>query len=305
MFILSFLRTIKFSFQDIFRNIWLSLASIIILMLALFSVNILLAVNFISKTAVSALKEKIDINLYLNPEAKEEEILALKAKISGLEQVKNVSYVSQSEALENFRLKHQDNPKILEALEELGKNPLAPSLIVQPREDGLYDDLAKNLDGLEDKIIMSRDFANPKAALDKINQITDRAKDVGLVMSIVFIFITTSVVYYSIRIAIYAHRREIAIMKLVGADNWFIRAPFFISSLFYTFSGVILTALLFYPFLTFLQPYLNAFFSGFNISIVSYFFSENLFKIFGLEFLGIALINILASLIAVGKYSKV
>ncbi|MBU4375751.1 hypothetical protein KKH38_04575 [Patescibacteria group bacterium] len=63
MFLLSFFRVIKFSFQDIGRNIWLSVITITILILALFSVNMLLTVNMISNSAIEAVKEKIDVIL--------------------------------------------------------------------------------------------------------------------------------------------------------------------------------------------------------------------------------------------------
>ncbi|PJB15434.1 hypothetical protein CO116_03735, partial [Candidatus Falkowbacteria bacterium CG_4_9_14_3_um_filter_38_19] len=114
MFLLSFARVIKFSLQDIGRNIWLSLVTIIILVLALFSINLLLVVKVISATAISAVKEKIDISLYLRTNTEENRILALKAKISKLEQVKDIEYISQQAALESFKVKHKNNPEILQ-----------------------------------------------------------------------------------------------------------------------------------------------------------------------------------------------
>ena len=81
MFI-SLARIIKFSLQDIGRNIWLSLVTIVILVLTLFSVNMLLAVRAISSTAVSTIKQKIDMSIYLKPDAPAERISFLQAKIA-------------------------------------------------------------------------------------------------------------------------------------------------------------------------------------------------------------------------------
>jgi cell division protein FtsX len=92
-------------------------------------------------------------------------------------------------------------------------------------------------------------------------------------------------------------------MRLVGAPNSFIYMPFLVSGLFYALFGVLIIILLFYPFLSLLQPYLEAFFVGYNINIVSYF-SNNFFLIFGLEFLGIAAINVLASWWATRRYAQ-
>ncbi|MBU2081349.1 MAG: permease-like cell division protein FtsX [Patescibacteria group bacterium] len=304
MFLLSFFRVIKFSLQDISRNIWLSLVTIIIIILALVSINLLLVVKVISSTAIDAVKEKIDISLYLKSEAEESKILALKAKVSNLVQVEDVKYVPKQIALESFKQKHKDNPEILQALIELGKNPLSPSLIIKPKDVNQYDELIANLNKIDDDIIESRNFDDRKVVLEKINSITNKVSEVGMFISIIFVFITLLVVYNAIRVTIYTHRTEIGIMKLVGASNWFIRAPYLVSSLAYTLIGISATVVIFYLFLSLLQPYLEAFFIGYNFNIITYFNSHFLL-IFGSEFLVATLINFFASLVAVNKYSKV
>jgi len=304
MFILSILRAAKFSFQDIARNIWLSIVTITILILALFSVNMLLIVKVIGSAAVSAVKERIDVNLYIKPDAEESQILALKARVSNLSQVKEVKYISKAEALESFKIKHKNDPEVLEALRELGKNPLTPSLIIKPKEVENNEELINSLNKIDDEIIESRNFDDHKIMLNKINNITNKVSKSGVFISLVFVAITLLVVFNSVRVAIYTHRREIGIMKLVGASNWFVRAPFLISGLIYTFSGVLAIIIIFYPFLSLLQPYLETFFIGYEINIISYF-NQNFIKIFGFQFLGTAFITIMASLVAVGKYSKV
>ena len=75
---LSLYRIIKFSFQDIVRNIWLTIVTVTILLLALFSINTLITVRLISDNAVAAIKEKIDISLFLKADTAETEILVLK-----------------------------------------------------------------------------------------------------------------------------------------------------------------------------------------------------------------------------------
>ncbi len=304
MFLLSLARIIKFSFQDIFRNIWLSIVTVTIIILALVSVNMLLVAQLISKNAIKAVKEKIDISLYLKSDSSEERIMALKAKVSNMDNVKEVGYISQAEALEFFRQKNEDNPEIMQALRELGTNPLTPSLVISPKDTELVNKLINELNKIDDDIIESRNFTDHKLMLDKINNITDKVNKVGVFASLIFLLITLLVVYNSIRVSIYTHRREIAIKRLVGASNSFIYWPFLISSLIYSLAGVIVVAMVFYPFLNLLQPYLDTFFVGSDINIISYF-NENFIKIFGSQFAGVAIINILASLIAVKKYARV
>ena len=304
MFLLSFARIIKFSFQDIFRNIWLTIVTVTILILALFTINILLVVKVISQTSINAVKDRVDTSLYIKADANENDIIALKDKISNLPEVKEVKYISKADALEIFKEDYQDKPEILQALRELGKNPLTPSLIIKPSDTDNVSSFTNSLNNIQSDIIESRNFTNHKMLLDKINVITDKVNKVGIVISLIFIFITLLVVFNAVRVAIYTHRKEINIMKLVGASNSFVYMPFLLSGIIYSFVGVVVIIIFFYPFLSLLQPYLEAFFVDYNVNIIGYF-NSNFIKIFGAEFLGMAAINIMASYIAVRKYVKV
>jgi len=304
MFFLSFARVMKMSIQDIYRNIWLSIVTITIMILALFSINLLLIVQVIGESAVGAVKEKVDINLYLKTDATDEKIDALRAKLTNLNGVKDVVYISKAQALDTFREKHKDNTDILDVLKELGKNPLSPALIVKPKDVDNFEILIANIKKVDSDIIDSQDFTNHKLLLNKINAITNKISEAGLIVSGIFVLTMLLVVYNAIRVAIYTHRREITIMKLVGASNWFIYMPFLIAGLIYTVIGLLFCLSILYIFMNLLQPYLEAFFIGYNINIISYF-NQNYFRIFGLEFLTVAFINMFASLVAAKKYSKV
>lgn len=301
---LSFYRIIKFSFQDIARNIWLSIVTITILLLALFSINTLLTVRIISDSAATAVKEKINISLYLKAETPESEIMALKAKLGNAEKIKNIIYVSRQDALDSFREKYKNNQAVLAALKELGRNPLSPSLTIIPHnfaESGL---LINELKMLNDPIIESRDFSDNTVILNKINNITKRVNEVGLFIIAIFILTSLLVVYNAIRVAIYTHRQEIEIMRLVGASNFFIYMPYLVSAFVYTLVSILIVVSFFYPFLSLLQPYLEVFFMGYSVNILSYFV-DNFVLVFGSQFIVVLAINVLASLFAVRKYARV
>jgi cell division transport system permease protein len=302
--LLSLGRIIKFSLQDIARNVWLSLVTVIILVLALFTVNMLLIVKVVGEAAVDAIKERIDVNLFLRSAATEDEIMALKTRIESLPEVREAVYVSKEDALAKFRSDHEDNPEILEALRELGTNPLTPNLVIRPKSLDQFDALINQINALDDEIIESRNFTNYKTMLAKINAITDKVQNAGLFLSAIFILITVLVVYNSVRVAIYTHKREIMIMRLVGASRWFIQAPYLLSGLLYTLIGIAAIMAIFYPFLTLLQPYLETFFVGYNVDLINYFYGHWP-NVFGAQFLALALVNILASQLAVSKYSRV
>ena len=301
---LSLYRIIKFSLQDIFRNIWLTIVTFTILLLALFSINTLITVRLISDSTVAAVKEKIDISLFIKNETPEEEILALRGKILESARVKEVVYVSKDEAIGNFREKYANNPAILAALKELGRNPLSPSLTVMPVDFNESNLVINELKILDSPIIESRDFSDNTVILQKINAITDRVNEVGIFIISIFILTSLLVVYNAIRVAIYTHRQEIEIMRLVGASNFFIYFPYLFSALVYSLISVLIIIGIFYPFLSLLQPYLEAFLVDSQVGLLAYYI-DNFLIIFGAQFLVVLVINALASLFGVRKYAKI
>ncbi len=297
-------RIIKFSLQDIFRNIWLSIVTITILLLALFSINTLITVRLISDSTVAAVKDKMDISLYIKAEATEDQISELRERLAQSPRVKEVIYIPKEQAIESFRAKYANNPAVLAAIKELGRNPLSPSLTVIPanfNESGL---LISELRVLDSAIIESRDFTDNTLILEKINAVTKRVNEVGMFIISIFVLTSLLVVYNAIRVAVYTHRQEIEIMRLVGASNQFIHLPYLFSALVYSFVSVLIIIAIFYPFLTLLQPYLEAFFVDSQVSLLAYFL-DNFFLIFGSQFLAVLAINSVASLLAVRKYSRV
>lgn len=302
--LLSFLRILKFSLQDISRNIWLSVVTVTILILSMLSINTLILLRAISDNAVVAIKEKIDLSLYLKPDSPESEILELKNRINSMERVRLVKYTSKQEALNFFRDKNKNNPEILQAILELGKNPLSPSLVIVPEDVEMIPDLIEELRAIDSNIVESRDFSDNRILLEKINTITDRISDVGFFIILVFIITSLLVVYNSIKVAVYTQKREIEIMRLVGASNSFIYLPFLFSAVIYTLMATLIMISVSFPLLGILQPYLELFFVDYNINVVSYFV-ENVWFIFGWQFIGISVVNVLASYLAVSKYAKV
>lgn len=300
---LSFFRIIKFGLQDITRNVWLSIVTITILLLALLSINTLLTVRVVSDNAVNAVKEKIDISIYLNPDAPDDAITSLRERLAAIDGVKRVNYTSKQAALEAFRSRYSGNPDILQALRELGNNPLSPSLAIIPSNFDNSANLINKLRQIDSDIIESRDFSDNTAIVNKIQNITNRVNQVGLIIILIFVLTSLLVVYNSIRVAVYTHRKEIEIMRLVGASNFFVYMPFVFAAFLYAFLSTMIMIAIFYPFLTLLQPYLEVFLSGYNVNLLSYFV-YNFWPIFGSQFGAIFIITLFATLFAVRRYAR-
>jgi len=298
----SFKRIIKWGLTNFWRNGWLSTATVSIMTLTLLVITVLLMLNVVANVVLANLQNKIDISVYFKLETQEEEILQVKSQLERLEEVKDVSYVSQNEALITFKEKHQDNPVLLQSLEELEFNPLEASLNIKARQANQYASINQFLESVYYKDLIDKvNYMQNKDIIEKLNKIIVDVKTGGLGLSALLALIVFLVTFNSIRLAIYSSREEINVMKLVGASKWFIRGPFFIEGILYGLVATIVTILILYPLFYFLSPKISGFlpigdvFSYFKVNLLSFF----------LLLLGIGVIlGGFSTMIAVRKYLK-
>lgn len=303
MFFVSLYRIFKFAGQGFWRNFWLSLATISIIILTFIAINFLITLNILIDTATNSIKDKIDVSIYFKNDISESQILEVKTYLNSLTQVKELSYISQTQVLENFRKKHQREQVIIESLEELEESPLGATLIVKAKEIRDYPTILQVLDNSKyNDWILDKNFDDHKEYINRLNNISENIRKVGVLTISIFLLIAALIVFNTIRVAIYTHREEINIMKLVGAANWFIRGPFILEGIFYGLSATALGIAIMYPLLNLIQPYINNFFLG-EFDLINHF-NQNFWQIFGLELLGICFLNMLSSSIALRKYLR-
>jgi cell division transport system permease protein len=300
----SFVRVTKFAWQDFFRNFWLSIVTMTILILALFTVNLLIVFNLVAKTAINSIESRVDINVYFKPDISADQVQNIQKYLQTLEQVKEVNYISKEQALEDFKNKHKDDPEILESLEEIEKNPLGASLIIKAKNGSDYPVILDSLQTPQyGSLIESKNFEDHKSVIERINGITSRVSKGVILVAIIFALISILIIFNAIRMAIYTHREEIIAMKLIGATNFFVETPFLLQGVIYAVLSLLVTILILYPLLGFLRPYLQLILEG-DFNVVSYF-NQNFLLIFGLELLGAIALNLISSFVAVKRYLKV
>lgn len=305
MFVVSSYRIFKFAWQSFWRNIWLSIVTITVIVLTFVSINFLVVLKVVTDSIISSVQERINVSIFFKPEIKEAEVLEVKTYLDSLSQVDSITYISADQALSDFRQLHKDDTTILESLEELELNPLGATLNVKTKKLTDYSSVLEVLDNSKYKDwILTKNFDDHKEYINRINQVSSNIQGIGLALTALFIFIAILIVFNTIRIAIYTHREEIAIMKLVGASNNFIRSPFIIEAVFDGIIACLIAIALLFPVLNFIQPYLSSTFIGVDLNITNYF-RNNFFAIFGLELLIITLLNILSSGIAIRRYLEV
>lgn len=300
----SFSRVTKYAFQNFFRNFWLSFVTLTILFLALTSVNTLIVLNILADTAIKTVENRIDVSVYFKSEVREDQILNVQSYLLSQEGVKDVSYVSRDQALVNFKERHANNPKVLESLEALGDNPLGAALVIHAKSPEYYEKIISAVSGEQyNSLIEDKDFEDYRAVIKKITAVTERLSFAVTIMAIIFGLISILIVFNTLRVAVYTHRDEIKIMRLVGATDGFIIAPYIMESLMFALVSLGLSVVFFYPMLGLIQPYVTTFFEADGLNLVEYF-NNNFLMIFGLEFVGVAILNVFSAIVATTKYLK-
>lgn len=295
--------------RGFYRNRTVSLSSIFILTITLSIITAFYLFHAIFAYTLNQVTEKVDVRIYFTTDATEEQIGDVKARLMGLPQVKSVTYTSRDQALTEFRDKHIGDQLTIQALDELGTNPFGASLSVVAKDTSQYQAIAEQVSspnssllggasGSVDKI----NYYQLKDSIDKLNNIIGWTNTVGFWLSMIFILMSCMIVYNTIRLAIFVYRDEIAVMKLVGASNMFIRGPFIVEAILYALSATVVTLAIFYPATIWVTKKTVFFFEGMNINA---YFLSHFFQLAGLLLLAGVVLAVVSSLLAVRKYLKI
>jgi cell division transport system permease protein len=301
-------RTITAGLRGFYRNRTVSLSSIFILTITLSIVTAFFLSRAIFAYTLDQIREKVDVRIYFTVDATDAQVSDIKAKLLGLTQVKSVMYTSREQALEEFKTKHQGDQLTLQALDELGSNPFGSSLAVVAKDTAQYEAIASQLStgsgllGDSSSAVDKINYYQLKDSIDKLNSIIGWTNTVGFWISMIFILMSCMIVYNTIRLAIFVYRDEIAVMKLVGASNMFIRGPFIVEAVLYALVATTITLVLFYPATVWVTKKTVFFFEGMNIHA---YYTTNFFQFAGMLFAAGVVLAVISSLLAVRKYLKV
>jgi len=297
------MRVIKSGCLSFWRNKWLSTAAISMVSLAIFAIISLLLINVLINSLITNLEDKIDISVYFHLNTPEEEILETRKDLVKLDEVRSVEYISAKEALERFKDKHQDNQVLMQSLRELDGNPLEAALNIKAQTASQYETIVKFFNqGKYQEIIDKINYLENKAVITRLSSITRTIRQSGLIVLIILAVLAVVVTFNTIRLTIYSTRKEIKVMKLVGASNWFVRGPFIIEGAIYGLIAAVISLLILHPLLWYLAPKITAYLPGTDLY---YFFQTNFLSLFFLQIaIGVAL-GTVSSWVAVKRYLEV
>lgn len=302
-------RVIRSGFFNFWRNGFVSLSSVLVMVVTLFVIGSTMFLGVILKSTLQQIEDKVDINVYFVTSAKEPEILEMKDSIEALPEVlPPVVYISRDEALEAFKKRHENDEFTLQALDELGQNPLGATFNIKARDPSQYAGIANFLNSKTAlssegvSIIDKVNYYQNKEAIDRLTSIINSANRLGFILTIILIVISVLITFNTIRLVIYMSRDEISVMRLVGASTRYIRGPFFVAGAIYGFVSSMLTLILFYPITIWLGRTTEEFFVGLNIFN---YYTSNFGQIFLIIVGSGVIIGSFSSYLAVRKYLRV
>lgn len=301
-----FRRVIKAGFVGFWRSAYVSLASIFVLTVALFVIGATMFVDQLLTTSLQHLQSKVDINVYFVPDAPQEEIDRLVDSLEALPEVEYVKFTSREDALKDYREKNQNDEIAMQALEELNENPLGANLAVQAKDTTQYEKISGFLNEQQANeqpqvpVIDKVNYLDNKDSIDTLTNVINGVERASFVVMIVLLVSSVLITFNTIRLAIYTAREEIAIMRLVGASNMYIRGPFMLQGFMYGLLSGLLALIIFYPVMVWLGPRTEVFF---ELNLLTYYLENIGYIFFVLAGIGVVL-GLVSSTLAVARYLR-
>lgn len=309
---ISFFRVIKAGFVNFWRNIWLSAAATMVMVITLIIFSVLILLFGVTKYSVASIRDRVDISVYFKTGVAESLINDFKTDLQRNPKVSSVTYTSAANALESFKAKHAKDSLILDSLAELTDNPLPATLQIKAANLDDYADIAASLQGGTYKDSISKvNFEDNRLLIERLGKVLRFIVTSGIALVVIFSIIAVLVIFNTITLTIYNRREEVEIMRLVGATNWYIRGPFLIESLLYSVVASAITAGLLALLFTKIEPAITVLVNGSTNSQGGGLIALAPATVFNLPLLSLALLvvalilSFVSSTLAIRKYLRV
>lgn len=308
MFFTNVRRVIRAGFFSFLRNGFVSFSSIFVMIVTLCVISLVIFSGAVLDATLAELRDRVDLNVYFVTGAQESDILSIQKTLESLPEVERVTYTSQDEALADFKERHADDQFTLQALEELGENPLGAVLNVKTKEPSQYEGVANFLQGdtilsaAGTPIVDKVNYFQNKRAIDNLSSIINSADRIGYITALIFIIASILITFNTIRLVIYNSREEISVMRLVGASTFYVRGPFVVAGMIYGSIAGLITIIILYPITFWFGDLTQSFFIGINLF---HYYTSNFGQLF-LTILGSGIaIGAISSYLAVRKYLRI
>lgn len=221
-----FFRSIRDAFKSVFRNFSLSLASISCITITLVIVSIAIIASLNVENFSKNIKEDVTIVVYVKNEVESDKIGTIKARIEQLDNIRTVNYRSKTEIKEEMQATSESLNQIMSNWSE-DTNPLKDTFLVTVEEIEEIKKTADEISSFEEIYVV--DYG--EAMVDKLISAFNIVEKITIVAVIALIIVTVFLIINTIKLTIFSRKREISIMRLVGASNFTIKMPFVIEGM--------------------------------------------------------------------------
>ncbi len=294
--------------KNFMRGGAVAVATVLIMTVTLGIIASLIFLSSLLSFTLNTIKDKVNVSVYFVTAATEPQILAVKDQIEKLPQVESVIYTSATDALAAFRERHANDQLTLQALNELGGNPLDASLSVRAKNPSEYESIVHFLEASPalsaggTSLIDRINYAQNKDVIDRLALAIQATREIGFAIVILFAIASILIALATIRLAIYTAKDEIAVMRLVGASNTYIQGPFIITGVITGVTAAILVLLLLWPATWYAGMQTAGWFGGFN---VANYYTDHFALIFSILMCSGIVLGAVASVLAIRRYLKV
>jgi len=242
---LTFLRMCRYGINNFSRNAWLTIAATAVMTITLLIIFITMSARNVLTESVLEISKNVDMSIYLESDVTDSQVASIMADLRKLSNVQEVNFVSSDAARAQQAEQNKGNPELLNAINQ-ATNKLPATIRINLKDindTSQLDTFVKTNAKLKAVIDPNRSpsFAGSRrSAIQNIGKWTDFAQRIGLGASVVFIAISSLIVFNTIRMAIFNRKEEIQMMKLIGADRSFIRGPFVVEAIVYGFIAAVL-----------------------------------------------------------------
>ena len=234
----TFLRMVNYGIRNITRNLWLTLAAVAIMVITLAVILSTVLVSVASSDTNKLISDKVGASIYIKADVSEKDRKEMQDKLSSLDNVKSVEFISAKQAKEDFAKRNSNNSERLKALyEATDRFPATFRIILEDIKDFKSldnfvktDETYKKNRSEQDPSFEDKSNSN---TVEKIGRTINVVQKAGFALAIVSICLAILIVFNTIRMAIFNRRDEIEMMKLIGASRSFIRGPFIVEAIVY------------------------------------------------------------------------
>ncbi len=243
---LKLFRTFHEGAQNFRRDKWLTAVTVMVMSLALYLMGVFFFSGFGILNVMKSIEDRINISAEFDFNTSEEDILSIKQRIEEIEEVKFVNYISREKALEQFIEKNKDNKSIMSALEmskdvNPDNNPFYASLVITAKDFRNYDKIDEYLKKEYKDELVKTNFEKNRGQMGEFNKYIIFIRNASLGLGIILIVISVLLNLNTIRMSLYANRKEFEIMRLVGASNLYVKLPTIFEGLLYGLTSALIT----------------------------------------------------------------